>query len=361
MILRKGEKSIESGRRKLLYIQVSRAIAILFVLLGHVNILFYTEFKYNWFHLGEWERTGGVDFFFTVTGFMIYYIYHGKAGNSGKATEFFLKRVIRIYPLYWLFTLLTIAASIIFPFIDEPYSFDLIIKSMLTLPTDPILASTWSLSYVMFFYIIFTAFIFKPKIFKPIIFLWIIISILLELKVIPKQGNSFFTSFSNLEILFGCLVAHLTLNYRFRYSSLLIILGMAGFLAVWINNIYHLIELQTPIFYSLSSMILMLGISEKDKKNRKVPKALSFLGDASYSIYIAHGPFLQFYILIFKKLNLMGSIGYFFSMSMVILLAVVSSCLVYILLEKPMSNYLRGVVFNGKKITSLKTAVKVAK
>ena len=58
-------------RKKLLLVQLARAIAIMFVLLGHLNILFYRQFGYDWFDMGEWERTGGVDFFFIVNGFMI--------------------------------------------------------------------------------------------------------------------------------------------------------------------------------------------------------------------------------------------------------------------------------------------------
>ncbi|MFP7297456.1 acyltransferase family protein [Neobacillus niacini] len=340
-----------SARRTFSYVQISRAIAILFVLLGHVNTLFYTNFQYDWFNMGKWKRTGGVDFFFVVTGFMIYYLYHRQSGVPGKATEFILKRVIRIYPLYWMFTLLTIAASIIFPFIDGPYSWNLIIESMLTLSTDPILASTWSLSNVVFFYILFTAFLFKPQAFKPIIFSWILFTILINLKIIPYQENSFFTSFSSLEIIFGCLAAHVSLNYTFKYSSLSILIGMSGYLAIWINNINSFIEIQTPVFYCFFSIIMMLGISEKDKKDRKIPKVLSFLGDASYSIYIAHGPFLHFYILILKKLDLIVLLGYFFSLITVIILSVISTCLVYILIEKPMSKYLRRVVFFPKEKT----------
>ncbi|QIZ10386.1 acyltransferase [Priestia megaterium] len=344
-----------NGRRMLSFVQISRAVAILFVLLGHVNILFYTNFKYDWFNMGQWERTGGVDFFFIVTGFMIYYLYHKHAGVPGKTTEFILKRVIRIYPLYWMFTLLAIAISFVTPSIDGVYSWEYIIKSMLLLQTNPILASTWSLSHVMFFYILFTTFMFKPKIVKPIILFWIVASLVIGLNIIPYY--SFFTNFSNLEIIFGCLVAHLTLNFSFRNSSLWILTGLLGYLGVWINNIYSLIEIPFPIFYSLFAMILMLGISEKDKKDRKVPKVLSFLGDASYSIYIAHGPFLHIYILFLKKLDLIGLLGYFFSMISVILLTVSSSCLVYKFIEKPMSKYLRRAVFTKKSRSLVKPNV----
>jgi len=349
-----------NGRRILSFVQISRAVAILFVLLGHVNILFYNHFKYDWFNMGQWERTGGVDFFFIVTGFMIYYLYHKHAGVPGKTKEFILKRIIRIYPVYWLCTLILIAVPLLFPSKVEGYSWEIIIKSIIILPPIPILDSAWSLCHVMFFYLLFSAFLFRPKIFKPIIFLWIVATILIELKVVPFPEDSFIFSFSSLEIIFGCLVAYLTLNFTFKHSTLLISIGLLGYLAVWINNIYNFIYLHGPTFFCLFSMILMLGISEKDKKQRKVPKVLSFLGDASYSIYIAHGSLLHLYLFLLVKIHLVGSIGYFFSMSIVILLTIITSCIVYKVIEKPMSKYLRKLVFT-KKSRPIEIPIVIAK
>lgn len=351
---------MESGRRRLSYVQISRAIAILFVLLGHVNILFYTKYKYDWFNMGEWERTGGVDFFFIVTGFMIYYLYHKHAGVPGKTKEFILKRVIRIYPVYWLFTLILISLTFLFPSKFEGYSWELIIKSMIILPPIPILDSAWSLCHVMFFYLLFSSFLFRPKIFKPIIFLWIVATVLIELKIVPYPENSFIFSFSSLEILFGCLVAHLTINYDFKHSTLFISIGLLGYLAVWINNIYNFMHLHGPTFFSVFSMILMLGISEKDKKDRKVPKLLSFLGDASYSIYIAHASLLHLFLYLLVKIHLVSLFGYFYSMSIVIILTVITCCFVYKIIEKPMSRYLRRIIFM-KKTRSLEVTIGIAK
>lgn len=351
---------MESGRRRLSYVQVSRAIAILFVLLGHVNILFYTHYKYDWFHMGQWERTGGVDFFFIVTGFMIYYLYHKHAGVPGKTSEFILKRAIRIYPLYWIFTLILIAVPFISLSKTGGYSWEHIIKSLLILPPVPILDSAWSLCHVMFFYLMFSAFLYRPKFFKPIIFLWVIATVLIELKIVPYPENSFIFSFSSLEILFGCLVAHLTLKYTFKNSTLMILVGLFGFLAVWVNNFYNFIYIHGPSVFSISSMILMLGISEKDKKERKVPKFLSFLGDASYSIYIAHGSLLHLYLFLLVKVNLVSSMGYFLSMVIVILLTILSSCIIYKVLEKPMLKYLRSLVFRKKNLV-IKIPAAIAK
>ncbi|UOQ45421.1 acyltransferase [Halobacillus salinarum] len=337
-------------RRRLSIIQISRAIAILFVLLGHVNILFYSGFGYDWFHMGSWERTGGVDFFFIVSGFMIYYLYHKRAGTKGEASKFMLKRLIRIYPLYWIFTGSAILISLVFPALDDRYSLEVIMKSIFILPTQPVLSSTWSLSHVMFFYCMFAFYIFKPKVLKPMILGWVVLTVLLELNIIPFQ--TFLFSFSTLEILLGSLVAYVSMNYAFKFSSSFIAVGLLGYLFIWINMVYGLVHIHNPSFYCLSAMIMMLGIAEKDKKERHVPKSLSFLGDASYSIYIAHGPFLHFYIILLDKVNFIDAAGFFVSMAVVIVMSTLSSCLVYLVVEKPMSKYLRQLVFSRKKVVS---------
>lgn len=348
------------GDRRLSYVQVSRAIAILLVLIGHVNAWFYTDFHYDWFNMGDWERTGGVDFFFIVTGFLIYYLYFQFAGVPGKSSEFLLKRFLRIYPLYWIFTIVVIIFSIVLPISETNLSLELIIKSMLLLPTVPILDSAWSLCHVVFFYFLFAAYLFKPKIFKPVLAIWFIATVLIELKIIPFPEDSFVFSFSTLEIIFGTFVAYFTLHYKVKFSSLLVIVGLGGYVSIWINNIYHLIYLHGPTLYCLFSMLIMLGISEKDKKERKVPRVITFLGDASYSIYIAHVPLLHFFIFLLVHFQVVAAIGYFFSMIMVILLTVLSSCVVYIVIEKPLSHFLRRI-FLTKKYTITKNVTATAR
>ncbi len=335
--------------RKLSILQVAKVCAILLVVIGHVNVLFYRNFNYDWFGLGRWERLGGVDFFFVVTGFMIYYLYHRHLGVEGKAREFFIKRFIRIFPLYWLFTFILLGAAILFPTLHEPYSWERVWKSIILFPSEPILTSAWSLSHVIFFYLMFSLLLLNPKVFKPLIGIWVIATILIKSNLF-FQWETFFFSFSTLEIVAGTLIAYVSRLFNMKqFAGLFLAVGVIGYIGVWMNNIFGWFTFYVPILYCFFALLLVLGISIKDRTQRKIPPSLMFLGNASYSIYIAHGPFLIFYMLLFKQFYLIHFFGYTLSMIIITIMTIVSCCFVYVWIEKPMNGYLRKVMLKKRE------------
>ena len=159
----------------------------------------------------------------------------------------------------------------------------------------------------------------------------------------------FWFSVSIVEILTGSIVAYVTLRYSIPKPNLLLVIGLGGFALVWMNNNYGFVDLSPVLFYWIFAILVVTAIAEKDKTDRKVPASLSFLGDASYSIYIAHGPLLQLYMYVWGRLGLEESIGSFLSLFILIVMAVLSSCLVYIAIEKPMNTYLREKFIHRKQ------------
>lgn len=336
-------------RNKLQLVQSFRAVAILIVMLGHANHMFYKKFHYDWFHIGQWLRMGGVDFFFVVTGFMIYYLYGSKAGSFTAAKQFFVRRWVRVYPLYFLFTLGALSMLFLFSMQGEGHKRDLfvILKSFLLLPVDPILTVTWSLQYIMLFYLLFSGFLACPKIVKPILLGWTVVLISVQLRWLPGK-ETFLLHFSNLEILAGCFVAYVIQRYTVRRGMVLILVGLAGYLFVWMNNVIHAVSIEVPHFYFLFSVIMMLGITATDLRKRvKVPSFLSFLGDASYSIYIAHGPFIQFYLILFHTLNIQQAIGNLMALLLLLVLTVGSCLLVYLMIERPLIREVKRLMSRG--------------
>jgi exopolysaccharide production protein ExoZ len=348
----------ESKRRNLSLVQLFRVIAVLLILLGHANKVFKSNFQYEWLNLGTWVRTGGVDFFWIVSGFMMYYLYHKSIGVPGKAREFLIKRLIKIYPLVWIFTTAVVLSILMFPQIQGSHQLDpnVVIKSELLIPTDlPVLDITWSLSYLVLFYIMFALFIYKPKVLKPVFLGWIILCILQDLNVL-RGLNSFLFSFYNLEIMLGSLIAFISMRYKLRFASLYVSIGIIGMVFVWVNNVTHQFAFRLDYVYCLFSALIMLGISLIDmKKDRKLPKTLTIISDSSYSIYIAQLPVMHVVIILLSKLNIVTMLGPEIAIWIAFALTVAGGCCIYYLIEKPISVFLKNKLSNRSRIPTPKS------
>lgn len=152
-------------------LQLLRALAATLVVFGHV--------------LHEYERYGnatvgilgglpwgmGVDIFFVISGFIMVLTFRREFGQSGAPVRFFLRRVARIVPAYWIFTTLMVLAVILVPGRIDSAELDVwhVVQSYLFIPhfapngdLQPILALGWTLNYEMFFYLVFAVALLFP-------------------------------------------------------------------------------------------------------------------------------------------------------------------------------------------------------
>lgn len=349
-------------QRRLNLVQLVRALAIIFVLIGHLNTLFNAQFSYDWFDMGVWGRTGGVDLFFVISGFMITYLYSRHIGDTEKAKTFFKKRILRIVPLYWLVTLGAASLFYIFPQLGEEKDRSIVntIESLFFLNPDPTLVVAWSLSHIILFYLLFSLLIIKPKIMKLVLSLWFASSIILQVFDLHSINRltEFLFGINNLEIWAGALVSYIVKKHTIKNEKSLFAFGVLIFLAIWSNNFNHFIHIEMPIFYCIASFLLLLSIVSVDlKKTIKIPSSLTYIGNSSYSIYLTHGPFLQFYILVFKKIGLIDMLGYNLSMIAIALVTIVTGTLVYKLFENPLNKYLAKYLLKEKKVKSFQQKI----
>jgi len=356
--------------KKLNLLQVYRGIAAVLVVLTHGNSILSRELNQDGllqiFHFG-WI---GVDFFFVLSGFIIFYIHQYDIGKPDKLKPFIFKRFIRVYPLYWSILGIKILLSLFNNNKDNIYqrSADEIIKAVLLIPQhrsiveSSFIGVSWTLSYEVFFYSIFALLIFKnTKISRSIIFAWLIGIILNLFNLLPISKNfllNFIFNEHNLEFVLGCLAAYTISKYKFKFATSLIYASIFLLIVSVINTKYRDFDvsgISSLIGYGIPFMLLIIGsVYLEISKTINVPPILIYLGNASYSVYLTHGFFLSSASKIFTKFTEKFNISYLIpnpilcynvSAFLLVLIVVAMGCIIHSYLEKPLITNLRKKVF----------------
>src|ERR1700733_8304140 len=133
---------------RLLSIQILRAVAALSVMITH---LWWGLFTPDFF-LGA----VGVDLFFVISGFIMVYVSEPLFGQKSSPTTFFVRRVVRIVPLYWMITVAILIGGHSLGLRPNTTWLN-IVGSFMFIPTthadgttEPVLLVGWTLNYEMF-------------------------------------------------------------------------------------------------------------------------------------------------------------------------------------------------------------------
>ena len=204
--------NIPQAQRKFLWLESSRGVAAIFVVLFHTAAIMNLPKYFGAMPLDGFFKFGyaGVDFFFVLSVFIILYAHMEDINNRKKIRIYFLKRFIRIYPLHWIATAIFIAGLLIYPQRNFP-ELDLVIRSFLLIPLDgyPLGIVAWTLIHEVMFYFIFGLLIFSRWIGSAAILFWST-GIMFNLFYLPDATDylqKFIFNIHNLEFLLGMIVA----------------------------------------------------------------------------------------------------------------------------------------------------------
>jgi exopolysaccharide production protein ExoZ len=275
----------------LLAVQVLRAAAALSVCAVHFNWLAVALAGHPTAPLRIYPLAAGVDLFFVISGFVIVYSSERLFGSRRATPNFLWHRIVRIVPLYWLATAISI------PIMSTEFDLSSLVKSLLFIPyknavgmVDPIYGVGWTLNFEMFFYTVFAATIGLSRNLATlaaaaIISIVVLVGTFCDWLPVPLQ---FWSDPIALEFVFGMGLA---IAYRrgFRLPRWAgIVLCLIGALAIWRG-----IPNQPPsgyrlLFCGVPAAMIFAGLTFQPA----LPRAFKWgapLGDASYSIYLAHG------------------------------------------------------------------------
>jgi exopolysaccharide production protein ExoZ len=252
----------------------------------------------------------GVDFFFVLSGFIIYYIHHREIGQRRFLPAYLYKRFVRIYPAYWI-VMLFFSLVLLYSPTKDPLDDDLknMISSILLLPSlrGPVLGPAWTLRHELLFYALFAVLFFGRMPGRILLAGWAA-CITVNMAWIWISGDPLFGGIAgdlvfrifNIEFFFGMAVARLALDRRWRQPRILLLAGVVLFLA---NGLFESYGPTLPIEYPPRHLIYALGaamtlyglVGAEMVGTLRVPAPLIRLGGASYSLYLIHVIVLMFY------------------------------------------------------------------
>jgi len=261
-------------------VQILRGIAAMMVIVYHITQKLYVNGDIKWsFELGA----AGVDIFFIISGFIIYY----SSVHEFSANEFMKKRIFRIYPLYWVITLVTLVISYIRPgMINQHVEVPISMWNSFTLfpvpGTSPLLIVAWTLSFEMFFYVIYYMAI-KLKV-NRILFSSVAIAVLVVIGQIFKIP--FINDPITLEFIYGMIIAYLVTS---KNTKAIMVIAAACLILSATPVVWHS-EIRS-LYYGIPALALFCVFLLLEKKVRQeggIIKLAQVIGDSSYSIYLTH-------------------------------------------------------------------------
>lgn len=292
----------------------------------------------------------GVDIFFVVSGFIMFFMSASAFGKPGAPGAFLSRRVIRVVPLYWFFTTLMIAVILALPgkVVHDDLDMPHLLATYFFVPwpnadgaIQPLLSVGWTLNYEMLFYALFAASMLLPLRAGMTVLISAFAALVIAGWTLPLEGPvEAWTRPIILEFLFGIAIAALyrkgvSLSRGARLA--LVAAGVGLLIAGEASGLRG--EVDRFLLWGMPAALIAAGfILGSDFPATRFNAAIKLGGDASYSLYLSHLFTLRAIGLAWPLTGI--SNGWAFIVVAGIG-SIVAAVLVYLLLEKPMLAILR--------------------
>lgn len=353
---------VSGDNRQLSVVQAGRGIAALLVVIYHATSMFALP-KYGAHEVwAGWGEVGkhGVDFFFVLSGFIIYFAHRNDLGRPQALSYYLWKRFIRIYPIYWfyltLFLLLVLlgfgTAEVSSRPIDLVSAYSLIRLS----PEKPPLWVAWTLFHEVLFYAVMAILIVHRRAGLFVMVLWLcLIAVMHESRgpVQPSFASVVYDAI-NLEFFMGIAVALLyeRINSKAAVACIaagvLVLLGVTAYDA---SASFADAAATTTLFYGLGSALVLVGLIVGERNGfLRASRIAKALGDATFTIYLAHSMLLSIGLRFLARV----AAGHPFAgeiLPLVLTCGAVAICYVlYRFIERPLLRSLSGMVSGGRAV-----------
>lgn len=292
-----------------------------------------------------------IELFFVMSGFLMVHMSRNLFGSPGGVRNFFLRRVTRTPPLYWIYTIGVAALFIAVPRLSAGGPIDLktVLGSLLFIPMErePVITIGWTLSYEVFFYTIVAFSIFLPyqagwKAAVAVIVAFWTAGRVLDLTSAPW---STWTSAINLNFVIGILVAvayyaGITLSRAGRWIAAIVGIALVLSLRRLLNG--DLLRVVT-MGVGIGGVVAAATLNDRQWSLGRFHAIAHELSNQTYTMYLAHILILKFLEIIYFRAFTGFAADIVFIVFGTALVVVVSRPL-YLGGEKPITKYFRGLL-----------------
>lgn len=285
-------------------IQELRGYGVCWVILAHLSFI---EEKYagGTDYIPDYVMFGssGVDVFFVISGFMMVYINYNRPGGWKASLSFAYDRLVRVYPMYWLYCLPLVPLYFIFPHLINSADGNQanILRSILLVPDEnlPLLPVAWTLIHEVYFYTVITVLMFLPVATRWWgIVVWALLCIgCMAFSDSLRLGQplvALLTNPINLEFVLGAGIAVLLLSGRAPLAVPMLIIGLFLYIAgycgyVWFTHQTMIDRNWRVLLAGVPVTMIIYGLVTIENRNGfTLAKPLRLVGDISYSAYLSH-------------------------------------------------------------------------
>lgn len=227
----------------------------------------------------------GVDFFFVLSGFIIHYV--NERTGSPWLFEYLRSRFLRVFVPYLPVGIGIALAYTMLPFLsagDREWQW---LPTLTLLPGSTALVVAWTLQYEVVFYAVYAL---SKSVGHPLLGVasWTGLALGYNALVGNPGVMSPFLGTLTIEFLFGMLAVEMV---KARCRTVLgASVAFCGYIAFD----------QTRELFGLAMALALVAIVRQELEHAvKVPKSLTYLGGASYSIYLVHNPICALTVRIF--------------------------------------------------------------
>ena len=282
-----------------------RAIAAMAVVCSHIGLSL-PEFGFSW-SLSSDLAANGVSMFFSLSGFLITYLLLLERDRFKVISikNFYIRRVLRIWPLYYFFVLLCIVALLnfapsqlspalwfyFFLSANVPFAFGFAI---------PVLTHYWSLGVEEQFYLFWPWIVRRSQ--SLLKWLLIAFGVFMIMKVACRYVDATTAYHWPYQVMhtfrFDCMMIGAmgaVLYFNNNKSFFRILCSIPAQVAAWLAillmvlNKFHIASITDAELVAVITVVLIVNLSSNPKTLINLEKPLfDFLGKISYGIYVYH-------------------------------------------------------------------------